>query len=114
VASVIFHGLFLAPIILAATSHKTRIPNQQGAGASAIISSQEPVMTLIFIKDTAVSEEHEESDEEIASRGMAPAKFLVSIASPDPTPGWVIAILKSTRTRRPQTRRLSETNPGTP
>jgi TonB C terminal len=86
VASGIFHSLILAPIILGATSHKTRVPNIQGAGASAIVSSQEPVMTLIFINDNVVTERHEESDEEIASRGMAPPKFLVSIASPDPTP----------------------------
>lgn len=86
IVSLLIHCALLTAIALGSKQLKPHVPNQQGAGASAIVSSQEPVMTVIFIDRPDITREHLQSDEEIASRGVTPPKFAVRIASPDPLP----------------------------
>jgi hypothetical protein len=84
-ASLLLHALLIAPFILGASPQRSRIPNKQGAGAAAIVSAQEPVMTLIYLNQTNPNERQYDLNT-IASRGFASNDALLQIASPDPTP----------------------------
>jgi TonB C terminal len=91
IASLALHMLLIAPLILGGTASKTRPPNKQGAGASEIVSAQEPVMTLVYLNQASPNQPS--ADDEIASRGFASADTLIQVASPDPTPAFDSAAL---------------------
>jgi hypothetical protein len=87
-ASVLLHALLVMPFVLGASAKRVRLPNAQGAGASAVVSSSDPVLTMISIRDPALSVHSDTLPAEVASRGWTPENQAVTILSPDPTPAF--------------------------
>jgi hypothetical protein len=89
--AVTIHALLLGSVIWGGGQElRFRKPDRQGAGASAIVSAAEPVMTLILIAD-----EHpkgNQPDETLSSRGLTRADLAVTIASPDPLPAIDLSV----------------------
>lgn len=79
------HALILLPFVLDLSLPSPRLPNQSGAGASALVTSQEPVMTAVFINDPS-QDERLAPPPDLASRGAAPRDLPVVVFSPDATP----------------------------
>jgi TonB C terminal len=69
--TVLLHVLMLGPLVLGNLKTRAPIPNQSGAGASAMRSPSPPVMTLILFNDAVI---------------RSPNDFSVTIASPDRLP----------------------------
>jgi len=82
------HALLVLPLFLELSLPKDHAPNRSGAGASAVVSNREPVMTAVFINDPArTSQQLPTVDpEELASRGVAPKDLAVIVLSPDSSP----------------------------
>jgi hypothetical protein len=79
------HALIFLPFVLDLSLPSPRLPNQSGAGASAIISGEEPVMTAVFINEPS-QDERQAPPPDLASRGAAPQDLPVVVLSPDATP----------------------------
>jgi hypothetical protein len=79
------HALIFLPLALDLSLPSPRLPNQSGAGASALFSQEEPVMTAVFINETS-PEERFAPPPDLASRGAAPRDLPVVVFSPDATP----------------------------
>jgi hypothetical protein len=88
---VLLHTLLIVPLILGDSTPTHHPPNKQGAGATAIVSTQEPVMTLVYLNQASLSKARDE--DEVSSRGWASANTLLQVASPDPTPAFDSAAL---------------------
>ena len=86
--SLLLHTLLILPFVLGASAAKTRAPNVQGAGASAIMSSAEPMMTMIMIDAPAMTRDPDALPEVIASLGLPSKSFAIKIVSPDPMPAF--------------------------
>ena len=86
IASASLHFLVVGAILSGSVDHQVRVPDRTGAGASAMVSASEPVMTLILIDDPSVRVTTAEPLQELASRGAEPTDLLVTVASPDPFP----------------------------
>jgi TonB-like protein len=80
------HALIFLPFVLDLSLPSSRLPNQSGAGASALVTSQEPVMTAVFINEPSQDERLAPPPEDLASRGAAPRDLPVVVFSPDATP----------------------------
>lgn len=84
---MLLHALLVLPFFLDLSLPSPRLPNQSGAGASALASSQEPVMTVVFINEPSSAERMAPPPlENLASRGLAPLDLPVVVFSPDPSP----------------------------
>jgi hypothetical protein len=79
------HALIVLPFVLDLSLPSPRVPNQSGAGASALVSGEEPVMTAVFINEPP-PEERLTPSPDLASRGAAPRDLPVVVFSPDATP----------------------------
>jgi hypothetical protein len=85
--SVLLHVLLVAPFFLDLSLPQSRTPNRNGAGASALISAAEPVMTVVFINEPTFRDRREPPELlELASRGFARFDKRLRILSPDPEP----------------------------
>jgi hypothetical protein len=62
-------------------------------GASAIVNSSEPVMTMIIINDPGAAAHAQEMSEPVASRGFEPSDLPIQIVSPDGLPAVALAPL---------------------
>ena len=82
------HLLLLLPFLVELSLPPPRLPNRSGAGASALASSQEPVMTAVFINESAPPAANPPpfEPEELASRGLASMNLPVVVVSPDAEP----------------------------
>jgi hypothetical protein len=86
VVSIVLHAVLIGTAVRGAgRAHTVRPPDAQGPGSSAIVSSQEPVMTLILINEPAATTQHESASEPLASLGFAPIET-VTLLSPDIAP----------------------------
>jgi hypothetical protein len=87
VGTVLVHALLFLPIVLDLSLPAPRLRNRTGAGASAVASSREPVMTAIFINEASPVERLATvKPVELASRGVAPIDLPVIVFSPDSSP----------------------------
>ena len=86
VGALFVHALIFLPFVLDLSLPSSRLPNQSGAGASALVTSQEPVMTAVFINEPSQDERLAPPPEDLASRGAAPRDLPVVVFSPDATP----------------------------
>jgi hypothetical protein len=85
--TVLVHALLFLPIVLDLSLPAPRLPSRTGAGASAVASSREPVMTAIFINEASPVERLATvKPVELASRGVAPMDLPVIVFSPDNSP----------------------------
>ena len=84
-ASLGLHALLIGSVVFGTARHERISSNPQGAGTSGVVSSAEPIMTLILITEPS---EHSTSapPEEIPSRGPMPADLPIQIASSDSLP----------------------------
>jgi hypothetical protein len=87
IGTVLVHALLVLPIVLDLSLPAPRLPSRTGAGASAVASSREPVMTAIFINEVSPIERLATvKPVELASRGVAPIDLPVIVFSPDSSP----------------------------
>ena len=93
-ATLIIHALLIGSVVLGTASQKVHLPNREGAGASAVVTPDEPVMTMININDPEVTDRSNELPEPIASRGFAPSDLPIQVVSPDATPAPPLAIIE--------------------
>jgi TonB-like protein len=85
--TLLLHGLLVLPFVLDLSLPAPRLPNRSGAGASAVASNREPVMTAIFINEPCpVDRLTAIKPVELASRGVAPMDLPVIVFSPDSAP----------------------------
>jgi hypothetical protein len=85
--TVLVHALLFLPIVLDLSLPAPRLPSRTGAGASAVASSREPVITAIFINEASPVERLATVNPvELASRGVAPIDLPVIVFSPDNSP----------------------------
>ena len=85
-AAAAIHALLLAPLVVGGSNARPPLPDQPGAGASALHSSTELVeaMTLVDLLHTKSSEEP--PLEELASLGMELPSSMLVVASPELAP----------------------------
>jgi hypothetical protein len=83
--TLFLHGLLALPFVLQLSLPTPRLPNRSGAGASAVASNREPVMTAIFINEGSPAVALLKPVE-LASRGVAPMDLPVIVFSPDNSP----------------------------
>jgi hypothetical protein len=84
-AALASHAFLIGAAIYGGSSATPRAPSGQGMGASAIASTEEPTMTLIFIEGGAGEQSSSPLREELTSRGSAAASPTLTIISPDST-----------------------------
>lgn len=86
--SVVLHTLFALPLVLGDSAAKTRPPDALGVGSSVVVSTAEPMMTMIVIDALGVAPNSNVVPEDVASLGLPSKFFEVTIVSPDPTPAF--------------------------
>jgi TonB-like protein len=87
VGTVLLHALIVLPLFLDLSLPSPHLPNRTGVGAIAVASSQEAVMTVVFIKEVLPAERTAPPTPlDLASRGMTPPDLLVVVFSPDSSP----------------------------
>ena len=65
----------------------SRPPNARGAGAAAVLSEQEPDMTIVFFNEPSREEDRGPPRPELlTSRSLTPLNPLVTVLAPDPLP----------------------------
>jgi hypothetical protein len=84
-ASVALHALFIGSFLWGWAAVHAKRPDDQGVGASATDSNQEPVMTMILISESQAAKKTSDPGE-LPSRGLAPEDPKVRVLSPDPFP----------------------------
>jgi hypothetical protein len=85
--TLLLYVLLALPFVLELSLPAPRLPNRSGAGASAVASNREPVMTAIFINEASpVDRLPAIKPVELASRGIAPLDVPVVVFSPDSAP----------------------------
>jgi TonB C terminal len=85
--TILVHALIFLPFVLELSLPPRQLPNRSGAGASAIPSTHEPVMTVVFINEVSQAPQLPTiKPEELASRGIAPEDLAVLVFSPDSAP----------------------------
>ena len=84
--TLVVHALIVLPFVLDLSLPSPHLLNQSGAGASAIVSGEEPVMTAVFINEPSPDEQLTPPPVDLVSRGAAPRDLPVVVFSPDPTP----------------------------
>lgn len=85
VASLALHALLIGSLVVVGSPRRHRLPDKQGAGASALLSSADPVTALILLPISDASNTLE-SQPELSSRGFEPEPQLIRITSPDTAP----------------------------
>jgi hypothetical protein len=85
VGALFVHALIFLPLVLDLSLLSPHLPNQSGAGASALVTAQEPVMTAVFINEPS-QDERLAPPPDLASRGAAPRDLPVVVFSPDAAP----------------------------
>jgi hypothetical protein len=87
VGTLLLHALVMLPFFLDLSLPSRHVPNKSGAGASALVSAQEPVMTVVFINEPSTVERKTALEPEVlASRGLAPVDLPIVVLSPDALP----------------------------
>src|SRR5438309_419183 len=72
VGTLLLHVLLGLPFVLDLSLPAPRLPDRSGAGASAVASQEEPVMTVVFINEVSPTEPLKALEpEKLASRGLA-------------------------------------------
>lgn len=85
--TVLVHILIALPFFIDLSLPAPHLPNRSGAGASAIVSTQEPTMTVVFINEVEPAQRFAPlKPEELASRGIAPRDLPIVLLSPDASP----------------------------
>ena len=74
IASALLHLLVVGTLVFGGINRQVRVPDRTGAGASALVSASEPVMTLILINDPGARTTTAEPLLELASRGVKPLR----------------------------------------
>jgi hypothetical protein len=87
VGTALLHTLIVLPIFLDLSLPLHRLPNKTGAGASAVVSSREAIMTVVFINEALPAERTAPPDTMVlTSRGFAPPDLPIVVLSPDASP----------------------------
>jgi len=86
-ASVAIHALLIGSYLWGGAGIHIRRPKDQGVGASATDSNQQPVMTLILISEPQTAQEPSDPSD-LPSRGLTPEDLKVRVLSPDPYPAF--------------------------
>ena len=88
VGTALLHTLLVLPFFLDLSPPSHPLPNRRGAGASALASTEEPVMTVVFINDVSPVVERlaPAEPQHLASRGKEVPDLPVVVFSPDPLP----------------------------
>jgi hypothetical protein len=89
--SILLHVLLIASLVLELSLPQSLTPDRNGAGASALRSLSEPVMTVVFINELSSSERRPPDTMQLASRGLLPVDLPLVILSPDPFPTTEVA-----------------------
>jgi hypothetical protein len=86
--TLLLHTLLVVPLFLDLSLAPHQLPNQSGAGASALASTEEPLMTVVFINEATpvVKRLTPLEPKDLASRGKESPDLPVVVLSPDPTP----------------------------
>jgi len=84
--SVVIHAFLIGSLLWGGAAIYTRRPEDQGVGASATDSNQQPVMTLILVSEPQAHRPSDPSD--LPSRGLTPEDLKVRVLSPDPYPAF--------------------------
>lgn len=88
---IALHGVAMGPLLLGTPARSRHVPDRQGAGSTAIVSSAEMATTLTLISLTQSSFDQQESSlAELASRGAVDPYLSLLIASPSPDPQYDI------------------------
>ena len=85
VGTLAVHALIVLPFVLDLSLPSPHLPNQSGAGASELVSGEEPLMTAVFINEPSPTEQMA-LPPDLPSRGAAPRDLPVVVFSPDATP----------------------------
>ncbi len=82
------HCLLLLPLILTLSQRAPAKPNRSGAGGSAISSTAEPVMTVVFVNEPSSNPQPAPTidPKELASRGLASKDLALLVLSLDSAP----------------------------
>ena len=85
VGVVLIHALLVLPFVLSLSPPSPRRPNTAGAGATALVSSAEPDMTVVLIDEPTPTEDPAPpKPPALASRGETPPDLQLVVLSPDP------------------------------
>jgi len=86
--TALLHVLLVLPLFLDLSLAPHRAHDRSGPGATALASTEEPLMTVVFINEVSPAVEHLATLEprDLASRGVEPHDLPVVVLSPDPTP----------------------------
>jgi hypothetical protein len=85
-ATLLLHALIVLPLFLVLSVPPSRPASQSGAGASALPSAHQPVMTVVFINESSSAERVPPPAVDLASRGHAPLDLRVVVLGPDASP----------------------------
>lgn len=88
VASIALHVLIVGSLVYGGAAAKYRLPDRQGAGASALLSAAEPVTALILIPIQDVERPPVAAIPDLSSRGFEAEPARILITSPDVTPAF--------------------------
>ncbi|HEV2230189.1 MAG TPA: cell envelope integrity protein TolA, partial [Steroidobacteraceae bacterium] len=84
---LLIHALLVLTFALSLSLPAPRRPNTTGVGATALVSSAEPDMTVVFIDEpTPTDNAAPPKPPALASRGTAPPDLQLVVLSPDPSP----------------------------
>lgn len=88
VGTALLHTLLVLPFFLDLSLAPHRMPNHSGAGASALSSPDEALMTVVFINEVSAAVEPLARLEprDLASRGVESPELPVLVLSPDASP----------------------------
>ena len=86
--TALLHTLLVLPFFLDLSLAQDRVLNRSGAGASALSSPNEPLMTIVFIDEVSPAVERLAPLEllDLTSRGVELPELPVVLLSPDPSP----------------------------
>jgi hypothetical protein len=102
--ALIVHGLLALPFVLDLSLPARRVPDRNGAGASALFSLAEPEMTVVFVNELApVSALPPPKLDALASRGLESPGLPVVVLSPDDSPAQPAAQVAADHQETPET-----------
>lgn len=83
---LLIHALLVLPFLLELSPPTPRRPNSAGPGASALVSSNEPDMTVVFVDEPSpIQNPPPRAPSVLASRGITPPDLPLVVLSPDPS-----------------------------
>lgn len=87
VGVLLIHALLVCTFVLSLSLPAPRHPNTASVGATALLSSAEPDMTVVFIDEPTPTENAAPpKPPALASRGIAPPDLQLVVLSPNPSP----------------------------